>query len=196
MGAGEVTRWQTKSMGFLSCMIKEFWNWSSALSAPNPHWVWSQNHTLAGLHNNPETVSKNSTSPKQHFFLMMIIIDRKITYWEKIWAIDFPDSSVGKQSACNIGDSGWTPGSGRSPGEGIGYPLHYSWAYLVAQLVKNLPAMQETGTGNSWVGKILWRRERLPTQVFWPGEFHGLYSSWGCKESDTTEWLSLHMSRK
>ena len=38
-----------------------------------------------------------------------------------------------------------------------------------------------------WVGKIPWRREWLPTLVFWPGEFHGLYSPWGCKESDTTE---------
>ena len=40
-----------------------------------------------------------------------------------------------------------------------------------------------------WVGKIPWRRERLPTLVFWPGEFHGLYSPWGHKESETTEWL-------
>ena len=43
---------------------------------------------------------------------------------------------------------------------------------------------------NSWVGKIPWRRERLPTPVFWPGGFHGLYSPWGLKESDTTERLS------
>ena len=56
----------------------------------------------------------------------------------------FPDSSVGKESDCNAGDSGTIPGSGRSPGEGIGYPLQYSWASLVAQLVKDLPAMQET----------------------------------------------------
>ena len=42
-----------------------------------------------------------------------------------------------------------------------------------------------------WVGKIPWRRERLPSPVFWPGEFHGLYSSWGRKESDMTEQLSL-----
>jgi len=41
------------------------------------------------------------------------------------------------------------------------------------------------------IRKIPWRRERLPTPVFWPGEFHGLYSPWGRKESDTTEWLSL-----
>ena len=53
-------------------------------------------------------------------------------------------SSVGKESACNAGDPGSIPGLGRSTGEGIGYPLQYSWASLVAQLVKNLPAMRET----------------------------------------------------
>ena len=42
----------------------------------------------------------------------------------------FPDSSVGKESACNAGDPGWIPGLGRSAGEGIGYPLQYSWASL------------------------------------------------------------------
>ena len=46
---------------------------------------------------------------------------------------------------------------------------------------------------NPWVGKISWRRERLPPPVFWPGEFHGLYSPWGRKESDTTLSLSLHL---
>ena len=56
----------------------------------------------------------------------------------------FPDSSVGKESACNAGYPGLSPGSGRSTGEGIGYLLQYSWASLVAQMVKNLPAMQET----------------------------------------------------
>ena len=56
----------------------------------------------------------------------------------------FPDSSVGKESACNAGNHGWVPGLGRYAGEGIDYPLQYSWASLVAQLVKNLPAMQET----------------------------------------------------
>ena len=56
----------------------------------------------------------------------------------------------------------------------------------MAQLVKNLPATWET-----WVGKIPWRRERLPTPVFWPVEFHRLYSPWGRKEFDMTELLSL-----
>ena len=55
---------------------------------------------------------------------------------------------------------------------------------LVAQLVKNPPALWESGF-NPWVGKIPWRRERLPTPVFWPGEFPGLYNPWGYKESDT-----------
>ena len=67
-----------------------------------------------------------------------------------------------------------------------------TWASLLAQLVKNPPTIisQETWV-RSLVGKIPWRREWLPTLVFWFGEFYGLYSPWGHKESDTTEWLSL-----
>ena len=57
---------------------------------------------------------------------------------------EFTDSSVGKESACNAGHPGLIPGSGRSTGEGLPYLLQYSWASLVAQLVRNLPAMQET----------------------------------------------------
>ena len=56
----------------------------------------------------------------------------------------FPDSPVGKESACNAGDASSIPGSGRSSGEGRVYPLQCSWASLVAQLVKNLPAVRET----------------------------------------------------
>ena len=83
-----------------------------------------------------------------------------------------------KESTANARDPGSNPGSGRSTGEGISYPLQYSWASLVAQLVKNLPAIQET-----WVRSLGWEnpleRERLPMPVFWPREFHGLYSPWG-----------------
>ena len=61
----------------------------------------------------------------------------------------FPGSSTGKESARNAG--GWIAELGRCPGEGIGYPLQYSWASLWAQLVKNLPAMQET-----WVQSLGW----------------------------------------
>ena len=74
------------------------------------------------------------------------------------------------------------------------YSHHPIIASLVAQLVKNSPAMQETPCFNSWVGKIPWRREQLPTPVFWPREFHGLYSPWGCKQLDMTERLSLHFT--
>ena len=56
----------------------------------------------------------------------------------------FPGSSAGKESACSAGDPGLISGSGRSPGEGIGYPLQYPWACLVAQMVKNPPTMWET----------------------------------------------------
>ena len=58
--------------------------------------------------------------------------------------MDFPGSSASKQFACNAVNPGSIPGSGRTPGEGIGYPLQYSWASLVAQWVKNLPATWET----------------------------------------------------
>ena len=56
----------------------------------------------------------------------------------------FPDCSVGKESTCNAGDPGSILGSERSAREGIGHPFQYTWASLVAQLVKNLPAMRET----------------------------------------------------
>ena len=62
-----------------------------------------------------------------------------------------PGSSAGKESACSEGDPGLIPESGRWAGEGTGSPLQYSWASLVAQLVQNLPAMQET-----WVGSLGW----------------------------------------
>ena len=64
---------------------------------------------------------------------------------------DFPDNSVGKESACNAGDPGLTPGSGSSSEEVINYPFLYFWASLVAQLVENLPAMWET-----WVRSLGW----------------------------------------
>ena len=66
--------------------------------------------------------------------------------------LGFPDSSVGKESACNAGDPGSISGSGRSAREGTGYPLQFSWATLVAQLVKNPPAMQET-----WAQSLVWK---------------------------------------
>ena len=90
--------------------------------------------------------------------------------------------SDGKESACNAGDPGSRPGSERPAGEGIGDPLQYSWTSLVAQLVKNPPQCGRP-VFDPWVGKIPWRRERLPTPVFWPGEFmdyvvHGVAKSW------------------
>ena len=101
-----------------------------------------------------------------------------------------PGGSAGKESTCNAGNPNSIPGSGRSDWEGIDYPLQDSWASLMAQLVKNPPAMQET-----WVGKILLIREWLSTPVFWSGEFHGLYSPWCHKESDSVEQLPLHVTK-
>ena len=107
--------------------------------------------------------------------------------------LGFPCSSAPKESACNAGDLGSVPRSRRSPGEGLHYPLQYSWASLVALLVNNPLAIRETWVNPS-VGKIPWRRERLPTPVIWAREFHGLYISWGCKELVATQRLSLSLS--
>ena len=65
----------------------------------------------------------------------------------------------------------------------LGLPLRLSWLRICLQCGR--PGL------DPWVGKIPWRRERVPTPVFWPGEFHGRYSLWGCKEVDITERLSL-----
>ena len=113
-----------------------------------------------------------------------------------------PDSSDGKESTCNAGDPGSLLGLGRPgdpgslpAGEGIGYPLQYSWVSLVAQLVKNPPTIWET-----WA-QSLGREESpgegkgsLPTPLFRPGECYGLYSPWGHRESVRTEQISLHFT--
>ena len=81
-------------------------------------------------------------------------------------------SSVGKESACNARDPSSIPGSGRSTGEGIAYPLQYSWASLVAQLVKNPPAMRKT-----WVQSLGWEdpleKGKATHSSILAGESHG-----------------------
>ena len=80
----------------------------------------------------------------------------------------FPHSSVGKESACNAEDPSLIPGLGRSAGEGIGYPLQYSWASLLAQLVKNLPAMQETSVRSlGWENPLEKRKATHSSILAW-----------------------------
>ena len=80
----------------------------------------------------PKFISIASVMPSNH--LILYYRPSKFLEW------DFSDSPIGKESAFSAGDPGSIPGSGRPNGEGIGYPLQYSWASFVAQLVKNLPA--------------------------------------------------------
>ena len=111
----------------------------------------------------------------------------------------FPDSSVGKKSARNEGDPGLIPRLGRSAGEGICYPLQYCWASLVAQLVKNLLAMQETRETRArslgWEDPLEKGQATHSSILAWIVPW---MSPWGHKESDTTErlLLSLHLSTK
>ena len=118
------------------------------------------------------------------FLVMEIILENSIDI--------FPDSSTGKEFACNAGDPGSIPESGRSLRGGHGNPLQYSRASQVAQTVENLLAMRETWV-RLWLGKIPLRRTWQPTPVFLPGESPQTrgawraHSPWVCKESDTTE---------
>ena len=110
--------------------------------------------------------------------------------WSPLCSRSFPDSSVGKESACNAGDSGSIPGSGRSAGEGIGCPLQYSWASLVAQLVKDPPAMRGD------LGSIPGLGSSPGEGKGYPLHCSGLENSLDCidhgvAESNTFGWLSL-----
>ena len=105
---------------------------------------------------------------------------------------DFPHSSVGKESAYNAGDPGSIPWSGRSPGEGIGYPLEYSWASLVVQLVKKLPAMQET-----WVQSL---GGEDPLEKGKATQYSGLDNSMDCivhgiLQARILKWVATPFSR-
>ena len=94
----------------------------------------------------------------------------------------FPGSSAGKESTCHAGDLGLIPGLGRFPGEGIGYPLQYSWASLVAQMVKNLPAMRET-----WIQSLSWEdplEEGMAT--------HSSVLAWKIPMDKGAWWATVH----
>ena len=81
------------------------------------------------------------------YFILFNAVVNRIVFFNSLsdsFLLGFSDSSVGKESACKAGELRLIPGLGRSAGKGIGYPLQYSWASLVAQLIKDSPAMQET----------------------------------------------------
>ena len=102
-------------------------------------------------------------------------------YWCIHVTVGFPDSSAGKESACNARDPGLIPGSGRPAGEGIGYPLQFSWASPVVQMVKSLPAMWET-----WVWSLGW--EDPPGEgKGCPLHYSGLENSMDCAVHGVTK---------
>jgi len=99
--------------------------------------------------------------------------------------LGFPDSSVGKESTCKAGDPSSIPGSGRSAGEGVGYPLQYSWDSLVAQLVKNPSAVWDLGS--------IFGFGRSPEEgKGYPLQYSGLENSMDCIVHGVTEsWTRL-----
>ena len=105
----------------------------------------------------------------------------------------FPDSSVGKETACNAGDPGSIPWVGKIPWRRNRLPTPVFLGFPCGS-AERIHLQCGRPWFDPWVENIPWRRERLPTPVFWPGEFRGLYSPWGPKELDMTEQLTLHLS--
>ena len=122
-------------------------------------------------------------------FLLQWIFPIQKSNWHLLRLLHWQASSLPlgppvKEFACNAGDPSSIPGSRRSAGEGIGYPLQYSWASPFGSAGKESTCNVGSIPG---LERSPWRTERLPTPVFCPGEFHELYSPWGHKELDMTE---------
>ena len=125
--------------------------------------------------------SKFSHSLLWHWYYLIIILG-------------FPGSSAGKESACNSGDPGLISGLGRSPGEGIGYPLQYSWASLVARTVKSAHSAGDLGLipglGRSRRGGHDNTLQYACLENLYGQRSLAGYNPRGCKDSDTTEQRS------
>ena len=120
-------------------------------------------------------------------------------YKTPAWFIGFPGSSAGKESTCNAGDSGLSPGLGRSSREGIGYPLQNSCTSLVAQLVKNPSTIWET-----WVWSLGWEdplkgtathSSILAWRIQWTVIVHGVAKSWTQLNDFTLSWFLLFWNK-
>ena len=153
-------------------------------------WGWPSSESQQTI-NARESVGQKGTSPCREQYVDSLKTKNRITIWS--WR-GFPDSSAGKVFACNAGDPGSIPGLGRSPGEGIGYLLQYSWTSLLAQMIRDPPV-------GFWVQSLGWklpcRRASQPTQYFcWenPHTQRSLvgYRPRGRKELDTTEQPSTN----
>ena len=132
---------------------KMVWQWNKSRTYCNNELINDQ-RLMYQLVKQLDWLSAKSLEYTDGDLLVVRSNQRKICKDFNCWTITKPFSqfsSVGKESACNTGDPGLIPGLERSAGEGIGYPLQYSWASLVAQLIKNPPAMRET-----WVCSLGW----------------------------------------
>ena len=141
-----ITDSKDMSLSNLREMVKDREAWHAAVHGFTKSWTWLSDWTTISL-----SISKDLSWMTRDLVLMASLEEYYMV------PLGFPGDSDGKESACNAGDPGSIPGS----------------------------------------GKIPWRREWQPTLVFLPGELHGErslagYSPWGCKELDTTEWLTLY----
>ena len=130
-----------------------------------------------------DTSQDTGKSAHTDFYWLKIQSNSNQNFFSLKTSISFPDSSVGKESACNAGNPSSIPGLGRFPGEGIGYPLQYPWASLVAQLVKNPPAKWETWVqSRGWedLGSVLGLGRSSGEGKGYPLQYSGLENPMDC----------------
>ena len=171
---------QVWSLGWKDSPEEEMATHSNTLDGKSHRQRSLVGYSLLGVTKSRAWLSNWAWPHYEHLLVLM-----KYRSISSFWA--FP-SSAGKESAYIAGDPGSIPGLGRSPGKGIGYPLQYSWASLVAQMVKNLPAMLET-----WVLSLAWEdplEEGMATHFSilswripmdrgaWWATVHGVEKSW------------------
>ena len=140
------------------------------MGSPFPRMPQKEEAGTGGTIENPTPTQTDSVNPER-----LPVIQRTL------YQQDFPRASDSKGSACNAGDQGSIPGSGRSPGKGIGYPLQYSWVFLVAQTVKDPPEIQETGVQSPGKEDLLEKATAthsniLAWRIAWTEEPGGLWS--------------------
>ena len=148
------------------------------LGTGEPGWLLSMGSHRVG-HNWSDLAA--AAAELYHYLWDKYKLNYGITY------LGFPDSSVSKESACSAGGLGLSLGQEDPVEKGMATQARIL-EWVAFPFFRSSQCRRPEFS--PWIGKI-WRRERLPIPVFWPGEFHGLYRTWGCKEWDMTEQLSL-----
>ena len=175
------------------------WKSSKILSSSNNGWIHGLSHFISTIKDRKRDCTMGQRTWLQPWSWYKSVASTGARYTT---SLGFLGSSADKESACNAGNPSSILGSGSSPGEGIGYPLQYSWASLVAQRLKHLPALwetwvqslgQEDSTGEGNGNPLLYSCLENPMDGgTWWATVHGVTKSW-TRLSDLTFFQATFM---